>query len=126
MRLLSVLLAFIAIAAQQSVQDAAKLQVMESGGSLSYKVINQSPYRIVGFMIYTQFTSGGFEHLGCTVNADVRAEKDLSVTGVCKLPDDEKTGKSVTYRSRIVRVKFENELTWSPLKEFENGTPSKK
>jgi hypothetical protein len=34
MRLLSVLLAFIAIAAAQSVQDPAKLQVMESGGSL--------------------------------------------------------------------------------------------
>jgi hypothetical protein len=117
MRLLTVLLVFAAIAAAQSVPDPAKLEVTVSGGSLSYRVINQSPYRIVGFEVYTQFTSGGFEHMGCAVNADVKAEKDLSLSRVCQLPNDTETGKPITYESRIVTVKFDNGLTWTPSKE---------
>lgn len=120
MRLLSVLLMFAALAVAQSVPDPAKLEVTASGVSLTYKVINQSPYRIVGFEIYTQFTSGGFEGLGCGVNADVRSDKDLSVTYVCQLPNDAKTGKPVTHSSRIVRVKFDNGLTWTPSKESQS------
>lgn len=117
MRVLSVLLTFAAIAAAQSAQDPAKLEVTVSGGSLSYKVINQSPYRIVGFEVYTQFTSGGFEHMGCGANAGVKTAKDLSLSHVCQLPNDAETGKPVTYDSRIVNVKFENGFTWTPSKE---------
>jgi hypothetical protein len=120
MRLLSVLLTFAALAVAQSVQDPAKLEVMVSGGSLSYKVINQSAYPIVGFEIYTQFTSGGFEHLGCGVKAEVKSAKDLSLTGVCQLPNDAKTGKPISYSSRIVRVEFDNGLTWTPSKQSQN------
>jgi hypothetical protein len=114
MRLLCVLLTFAVIATAQSVRDPAKLEVTASGGSLSYKVINQLPYRIVGFEIYTQFTSGGFEHLGCVVSADVKSAKDLSLTGVCQLPIDAKTGEPVTYSSHIVCVNFGDGLTWAP------------
>ena len=120
MRLFSMLLTFAVIAAAQSVPDPAKLEVTASGGSLTYKVINQLPYRIVGFEIYTQFTSGGFEGLACGVNADVKSDKDLTVTYLCQVPNDSKTGKPVTYSSRIVRVKFDNGLTWTPAKESES------
>jgi hypothetical protein len=120
MRLFTMLLTFAVIAAAQSVPDPAKLEVAASGGSLTYRVINQSPYRIVHFDIYTHFTSGGFEGLGCGVNADVKSEKDLSVTYLCQVPNDAKTGKPVTYSSRIVRVKFDNGLTWTPSKESES------
>jgi hypothetical protein len=125
MRVLSVLLALAAIAAAQSVQDPAKLEVIESGGSLSYKVTNQSSYRIVGFMIATHLTSPGFEGLSCTVSVEVKSPKDLTANKVCQLPTDEKTGKPVTYSSRIVHVNFSNGLTWTPVTEsqFKNANP---
>ncbi|MGA2274909.1 MAG: hypothetical protein ABSH00_15235 [Bryobacteraceae bacterium] len=108
------LVAFAAIVTAQPVQDPARLEVAAAGGSLSYELINLSPYRIVGFEVYTQFTSGGFENLGCFVNAEVKSPKDLALAGVCQLPRDTKTGKPVNYSSRIVRVNFENGLTWTP------------
>lgn len=121
MRLLSVLLILAGTMAAQSVPDPAKLKVTASDGSLTYKIINQSPYPIVGFEVRTQFTSGGFEAVGCMVSADVKTEKDLTVSSVCRVPNDENTGKPVTYFSRIVRVKFENGLEWTPpAKESEN------
>jgi hypothetical protein len=112
--LLSLLLTFASFTVAQSVRDPARLEVTVSGDSLSYKIINQSPYPIVGYMVYTQFTSGGFEGLGCGVGAKVKSAKDLSVTFVCPLPKDAKTGKPVSYVSRIVRVEFDNGLTWTP------------
>jgi hypothetical protein len=110
---LGLLLTFVAVASAQSDQDPAQLRVT-SGESLSYEMVNLSPYRIIGFEVHTQFTSGGFENLGCGVNAEVKSSKDLVLIGVCRLPRDEKTGKPVTYSSRIVRVEFENGLTWTP------------
>jgi hypothetical protein len=110
---LGVLLTFVAVAAAQSDQDPARLRVT-AGESLSYEMVNLSPYRIVGFEVHSQFTSGGFENLGCGVNAEVKSPKDLVLTGICQLPRDEKTGKPVTYSSQIVRVEFENGLTWTP------------
>lgn len=114
MRAAIVLVVSAAIAAAQPVQDPARLEVTAAGGSLSYEIVNLSPYRIVGFEVYTQFTSGGFENLGCSVNAEVKSPKDLALAGVCQLPRDTKTGKPVNYSSRIVRVNFENGLTWTP------------
>src|SRR5207245_73030 len=58
-------------------QDPARLQVAATGDQLSYEVVNLSPYQIVGFEVYTQFTSGGYEHLGCGVKANVKAPTDL-------------------------------------------------
>jgi len=115
------LLTFAVIAAAHLVSDPAKLEVTASGGSLTYKIINQLPYRIIGFEVRTQFTSGGFEARSCMVSADVKTEKDLSATYICSVPNDE-TGKPVAYSSRIVRVKFNNGLTWiPPSKESESG-----
>jgi hypothetical protein len=120
MRLVIGLLAFAVLSATQPVQDPARLEVTEAGGSLSYNLVNLSPYNIVGFEVDTQFTSGGFENLGCFVNAQVKSAKDLSLTGACRLPHDSKTGKPVSYSSRIVRVEFENGLTWTPGKFSKN------
>jgi hypothetical protein len=115
------LLTFAAMAAAgQSYQDPAQLRVTAAGESLSYEMVNSSPYRIVGFEVYTQFTSDGFENLGCGVNAQVKSPKDLVLRGVCQLPRDTKTGKPITYASRIVRVDFENGLTWTPGKSSKN------
>ena len=94
-------------------QDPARLQVAATGDQLSYEVVNLSPYQIVGFEVYTQFTSGGYEHLGCGVKANVKAPTDLALREICRLPHDEKTGKPVTYVSRILRVEFAG-LTWTP------------
>ena len=113
MRLL-VLLAFGALAIAQSDQAPAELRVTAQGGSLSYEVVNLSPYRIVEFQVYTQFTSGGFENLGCGVTAAVKATKDLALQGVCRLPRDSKTGQPVSYSTRLVRVEFANGLKWTP------------
>jgi hypothetical protein len=93
----------------------AQLQVKDAGGFLSYQVIDHLPYRIVGFEVYTQFTSGGYENLGCGVGAEVKSPKDLEIRRVCRLPRDEKAGKPVSYATRLVRVEFENGLTWSPV-----------
>ena len=95
-------------------QDPARLQVTANGDRLSYEVVNLSPYRVVGFEVYTQFTSGGFENLGCGVKADVKTRADLALREACKLPRDEKTGDPVTFVSRIVRVEFAGGLTWAP------------
>src|SRR5438552_2322165 len=92
-------------------QDPARLQVAAIGDQLSYEVVNLSPYQIVGFEVYTQFTSGG--HLGCGVKANVKAPTDLALREIGRLPHDEKTGKPVTYVSRILRVEFAG-LTWTP------------
>jgi hypothetical protein len=64
------------------VQDRARLEVTEAGGSLSYNLVNLSPYNIVAFEVDTQFNSGGFESLGRFVNAQVKSSKDLSLPGV--------------------------------------------
>lgn len=117
---LGLLLTLAVVAAAQSYQDPAQLRITAAGESLSYEVVNFSPYRIVGFEVYTQFTSGGSENLGCGVNADVKSPKDLVLRGVCQLPRDTRTGKPVTYSSRIVRVDFENGLTWTPGKSSAN------
>lgn len=106
--------AFGVITTAQPVQDPARLEVTATGGALSYALINLSPYRIVAFEVYTQFTSGGFEHLGCSASAEVKSPKDLTLAGVCRLPIDMATGKPVNYSSRVVRVDFENSLTWNP------------
>jgi hypothetical protein len=119
-RLNILFLAFAAMAAAQTAQDPARLEVTAAGGSLSYELVNLSPYRIVGFEVYTQYTSGGFENLGCGVNADVKSPKDLVLVGVCQLPRDTKTGKFISYQSRIVRVDFENGLKWTPRKSSKN------
>ena len=121
MRVLA-LFALIAIAAQ-SYQAPAELRVTVAGGFLSYEIVNLSPYRIVGFDIQTQFTSGGFENLGCQVNAVVRSPKDLGLRNICQLPNDSKTGKPVTHSSRIVSVRFDNDLTWTPRNSESNGKP---
>ena len=120
MRVIIVTLAFAAMATAQAVQDPARLEVTAGGGSLSYEVVNLSPYRIVGFEVYTQFTSGGFENLGCGVKAEVKSPKDLVLAGVCQLPRDKKTGKPITYQSRIVHVDFENDIAWTPGKSSKN------
>jgi hypothetical protein len=112
---LGLLLTFAAVAAAQSYQDPAQLRITAAGDSLSFEVVNFSPYRIVGFEVYTQFTSGGFENLGCGVNTEVKSPKDLVLRRVCQLPRDTKTGRPITYSSRIVRVDFENGLRWTPV-----------
>ena len=94
--------------------DPAELRVTLNGGRLTYEVVNKSPYRIVGFQIYTQFTSGGYENLGCGINAQVKSPTDLVVRDVCTVPHDEKTGKLIEYRSQLVIVKFANGITWNP------------
>ncbi len=114
MRLVLMLFTFVALAAGDSIPDPAKLEVTALGDSLSYKVVNQSPYSIAEYEIYTQFTSGGFENLGCGVGAKVKSAKDLSIASSCRLPRDARTGKPVAYTSRIGSVKFENGLTWTP------------
>jgi hypothetical protein len=111
---LLVLLAFGAVAMAQSDQAPAELRVTAHGESLSYEVVNLSPYRIVEFEVYTQFTSGGFENLGCGVSAAVKEPKDLVLQRVCQLPRDSKTGQPVTYSTRLVRVEFANGLKWTP------------
>ena len=95
-------------------QDPARLQVSVTGDKLSYEIVNLSPYQIVGFEIYTQYTSGGYEALGCGVKAIVKAPTDLTLRKVCSVPFDEKTGKPITYSSRIVCVEFAGDLTWTP------------
>ena len=86
MRLVSALLAFTVLALTQPVQDPARLEVTAAGGSLSYKVVNLSPYTIVGFEVSTQFTSGGFESLGCFVNAQVKSAEQAMNTVAVGLP----------------------------------------
>jgi len=100
---------------EKSISQYLERTVNESGVSLAANTL-----LIVGFEIYTQFTSGGFEHIGCAVSAEVKSAKDLSLTRVCQLPNATKTGKSVTYSSRIVRVNFDNGLTWTPSKESQS------
>ena len=122
MRIAIAFVAFVAMCMAQPAQDPARLVVtVAAGDSLSYEVVNLSPYRIVGFEVYTQFTSGGFENLGCGVTAEVKSPKDLALARVCQLPRDSKTGKAITYSSHIVRVNFENDLTWTPGKSEKNG-----
>ena len=95
-------------------QDPARLQVTVTGDKLSYEIVNLSPYQIVGFEVYTQYTSGGYESLGCGFKVIVKAPTDLTLRKVCSLPFDEKTGKPITYSSRIVSVEFAGDLTWTP------------
>ncbi len=94
--------------------DPAELRVSLNGDRLSYEVVNRSPYRIVGFQVNTQFRSGGYENLGCGINAQVKSPTDLVVRGVCRVPHDEKTGKLIEYKSQFVTVKFANGITWNP------------
>ena len=94
--------------------DPADLRVILNGDRLSYEVVNKSPYRIIGFQVYTQFRSDGYENLGCGINAQVKSPTDLVVRDVCTVPHDEKTGKLIEYRSQLVIVKFANGITWSP------------
>jgi len=108
---------FIAIAMLAQAQGShapAELRVSAKGKSLSYEVINRSPYKISKFEISTQFTSGGFEQLGCVVAAEPKVPRELLLRGACRLPADPTTGKAVASTSRLVRVVFENGLTWSP------------
>lgn len=94
--------------------DPAELRVTVNGDRLSYEVVNLSPYRIVGFQIYSQFTSGGYENLGCGVSAQVKSPKDLVLRDVCTVPRDAKTGKLVGYTPQIQSVEFANRTKWSP------------
>jgi hypothetical protein len=108
------LLAFVSLAVAQRGRDPVRLEVTENGNVLSYKIVNLSPNPIIGFEVQTRFTSGGFEHLGCGVNAEVKSLKDLLLKEVCTLPRDAATGKAVSYSVSIVRVNFANGLTWTP------------
>jgi len=94
--------------------DPAELRVTLNGDRLTYEVVNKSPYRMIGFQVYTQFTSGGYENLGCGVNAQTKSPSDLVVHDVCTIPRDEKTGKLIEYKSKLVIVKFANGVTWNP------------
>jgi hypothetical protein len=75
---------------------------------------SKSPYRIIGFQVYTQFMTGGYENLGCFVNAQVKSPGDLLTRDVCTVPHDEKTGKLIGYQARFVTAKFANRITWNP------------
>jgi hypothetical protein len=77
-------------------------------------VVNKSAYRMIGFQVSTQFTSGGYENLGCGVNAQTKLPSDLVVHDVCTIPRDEKTGKLIEHKSKLVIVKFANGVTWNP------------
>ncbi|HKW97851.1 MAG TPA: hypothetical protein VJN43_08950 [Bryobacteraceae bacterium] len=114
MRPILTVLAFAAMGLAQTAPDPARLEVTTAGNSLSYKLINLSPYRVVEFEVYTQFTSGGFEALGCGVKAEVKSPKDLVLPGTCQLPRDAKTGQPVKFEAKIVQVDFENGITWTP------------
>jgi hypothetical protein len=95
-------------------RDPVQLRVTSNGRTLSYEVVNTTPYRIVNWQVQTRFTSGGFEHLGCGVNVQVKKPSDLKLRDVNPLPHDAATGKPVTFVSRIVEVKFANGLKWTP------------
>lgn len=111
---IGVLLVLAMLAEAQQSGGPAELRVFSRGRFLSYEVVNRSPYKINRFEIYTQFTSGGFEQLGCIVAAEPKLPQELRLRGACGLPIDPTTGKPVTYSSRLVRVVFESGLTWSP------------
>jgi hypothetical protein len=114
-----VLIALMAAGAMATDQDPAALRVTDEGGLLSYEVTNLSPYTITGYDILTRFKSGGFEALGCTVSASVKAPRDMVIHKACRLPVDSATGKPVTYSSRFTEVRFENRLVWKPPTESE-------
>jgi len=80
-------------------RDPVELRVTSSGHALSYEVVNTTPYRIVNWQVYTQFTSGGYEHLGVGVNVQVKQPSDLKLRDVNPLPQDAATGKPVTFIS---------------------------
>jgi len=94
--------------------DPAELKVTFIGRGLTYEVVNHLPYRIVGFEVYTQWLSGGYEALGCGVGAQVKKPADLIISDVCTVPRDAKTGEPVRYETRLVEVKYANGLTWKP------------
>jgi hypothetical protein len=114
MRAILLPLALIVSAAALADQDPARLDVTTTGNALSFKIVNLSPYRIVSFEVYTQFTSGGFERLACFVNGEVKAPEDLDLKGVCPRPTDPASGKPIAYSARIKRVTFANDLVWTP------------
>jgi hypothetical protein len=89
------------------------LVTTETGGLLSYEVINHSPYRITRFQVRTRFTSGGFEALSCWVGAEVKTTSDLTVRNVCQVGRDAK-GKLVSYEPKLIHVEFANGMKWDP------------
>ena len=94
--------------------DPAELRVTLHGRGLIYEVVNHLPYRIVGFEVYTQWLSGGYEALGCGVAALVRKPADLTGSDVCTIPQDAKTGEPIRYETRLVEVQYSNGLKWTP------------
>jgi len=94
--------------------DPAELRVTLKGDRLTFEVVNKSPYRMIGFQVYTQFTSGGYENLGCGVNAQTKSPSDFVIHDVCTVPRDGKTAKLIEYKSKLVIVKFANGITWNP------------
>lgn len=97
--------------------DPVRLDVRLAREVLSYTVSNMTPYVIARVDIQTQFTSGGFEHLGCAVSAEISFPRSLHLPEVCRLPLDPETGKPIHYSSKIVHVEFDNGLTWKPDKQ---------
>ena len=95
-------------------QEPARVDVTTTGKTLSFKVVNLSPNPIIRFEVSTRFTSGGFDRLGCIINADVKKPEDLILKGVCSLPTDPATGRPVTYSVQLSRVVFANNLVWTP------------
>jgi len=104
----------VAVAVTAAEPNPAELRVTSQNGSLSYEIVNALPVSIVAFQVLTRFTSGGFENLGCTVTAQVKQPSDLTIRNACKLPVDAKTGKPVSFVSRIVSVDFAKGLKWTP------------
>lgn len=89
------------------------LVTTETGGLLSYEVINRSPYRITRFEVRTRFTSGGAEALACGVAVDVKTPADLTIRNVCQVVRDTK-GKLVSYQPKLIHVEFANGMKWDP------------
>jgi hypothetical protein len=93
--------------------DPVLLKTSDDGHTISYQIVNKTSDPIIAFEVWTDYTSGGFERLGCSIAVTVKSPGDLNIPSGCSLPKDDATGKPARYASRVTEVRFANGSKWT-------------
>ncbi len=89
----------------------AELRVTNNRGSLTYRIVNKSPYRIVAFEVFTSWRDGEAYRSCSFQQPKIKSETDLTARDACVLVSSGAAADDL--HSTIRSLQFSNGMNWS-------------